>query len=1209
MTWVPLNVHSQYSILNSTASPQALAEKAKSLGLPALALTDQGNLYGAIDFYKACKSVGIQPIIGCQICIAPHSRFEKKGTVGNSCILLAKNKIGYRNLCHLSSKGFLEGFFYRPRIDQELLALHAEGLICILRETDQSEALWAQKVFGNDLYLELQRHAMSEEQMRSDRMDRESWLLQKAEAFVKEEQALNESLLSLSRECGIRLIASNAIHYLERDDWQAHEILLNIHSGEPCEIWTLDSFGNAKSRIPNPKREVLCSHELYFKSPAQMESLFSDLPEALQEPLRIAEQCHLELDFQEKHYPVFIPPHLIGKPYTAEERIQAAEQTLYDLCQKGMKQYTETRLAEVQKTLNCADPLAVVRERFEYEFHILSSKGMCDYFLIVADFINWAKDRGIPIGPGRGSAAGSIISYLLGITNIEPLRFHLFFERFLNPERISYPDIDVDICMERRQEVIDYVVHKYGKERVAQIITFGTMKAKMALRDVGRVLNVPLSKVNELAKLIPEDPTMSLEKALQSDAELKRRCTEDEETKRLFSMAKKCEGSIRNTSTHAAGLIISEYPIVDHIPVCTAKDSSMLVTQFAMKPVENVGMLKIDCLGLKTLTAIQKCVDAVQKNRGVQIDWNDLPLNDQNTFDLINQGRTVGIFQIETGGMQELAKQLKVECFEEIIAVTALFRPGPMDMIPSFINRKHGREVIELDHPQMKEILAETYGLMVYQEQVMQIASTLAGFSLGEGDVLRRAMGKKDREEMTRQRKQFLSGCEKKGIAHETAQTIFDKMEKFASYGFNKSHAAAYAMITYITAYLKANYPKEWMAALMTCDRADLSHVAKFIQEAHSMQISLLPPDINSAGLDFTASPEGIRFALSGIKGVGFGVVELILEEQQAQGPFSTLYDFVKRMGKKVGKKQIELLIEAGCFDYVGWSRDEMRTSLPAMVDEVQRTQQETASGMMSLFALIEDPASLFNQPPPVASPSSKQLLLQREKELLGFYLTGHPMESYRDALAELGCTPFSEFPNLPQGAFVCAAFLIESIQLKVSAKTQKKFAILVISDGLERYELPVWPELFEEKSPLLRETKPLYGILQIEQREGTVALQVRALEDLTILDAKKRDEFRSLFSRLSANRQASKKKEEKQPLLRLRIDTNRFRLSHVLALKQLFREHPGPSCIEIHYQANDRPLGLLKINPPWGIQLSPSFKEKMNHLSHSLPLHWEEIV
>jgi DNA polymerase III subunit alpha len=1234
MTWIPLTAHSQYSILDSTASVSQLAGAAAGYSIPALGLTDRGNLYGAVDFYKACKAAGVKPILGCELWMAPGSRFEKKKAVGVPngfpIVLLAKSTEGYRNLCKLSSAGFLEGFYYQPRIDKELLSKHTGGLICLsgplsgpigwklLQGAEDAllqEIEWYKGLFGEDFYLQIQRHPLSDELIRQDGVERESWLLQKMRGYAADEEKANRKLVELSEKLHIPLVATHDIHYIERSDWQAHEILLNIQSGEPCEIWERDSQGNPKNKILNPKREVALSHELYFKSQGAIHSLFADLPQAVAESWRIAEKCKCELDFKTKHYPVFIPPSLEGKSFSKEERLKAAENFLRELCLKGIEtRYTQETLDVVRIKVPGKDPKQVVLERFEYEFGILTSKGMCDYMLIVYDFISWAKDRGIPMGPGRGSAAGSIVSYLIGITDIEPLRFHLFFERFINPERISYPDIDVDICMDRRKCVIDYVVAKYGKEKVAQIITFGTMKAKMAIRDVGRVLNVPLSKVNEIAALVPEDPTMTLEKAFQIDPELTRLMETDEEARRVLEMAKKAEGSIRNTSTHAAGMIISAHPITDHIPICTAKDSEMAVTQYAMKPVESVGMLKIDFLGLKTLTSIQKCVDAIALSTGQRIDWANLRLDDQPTFDLLNQGKTLGIFQLESGGMQDLAKQLHIDTFEEIIAVGALYRPGPMDMIPSFINRKHGREPIEIDHPLMKEILSETYGVMVYQEQVMQIASALASYTLGEGDVLRRAMGKKDKEEMARQREKFLSGAKTRNIDSETASRIFDKIEKFASYGFNKSHAAAYAYLSYATAFFKANFPKEWMAALMTCDRDDLTKVAKFIGEARSMQIKVLPPDINQAESEFTAAEGGIRFAMSGIKGIGQAVVEHILDARKKGGPFQSLYEFIQRVDHtRVGKKQIELLCDAGCFDFTGWSRDALRISVEAMYEQASREQKEAALGVMNLFSLIEktDP---FANPPPVLQKSSPIQSLSREKELLGFYLTGHPMDNYRKLLTRLSCVPFQDLELLPDGAILRAAFIVESIAIKVSSKSQKKFAILHIGDGLERFELPIWPELFEEKASILKENQLLYAVLQIEKKEnGERQLSAKGLEDLTTLDEAKAQVLDDLYDRLKRSAKApepkwkKEKKEKKEASqeeikhLVLKLDAEIATHKGILALKDLFREYPGKSTVEVQFLSNDRRVGTVSIESEWGVTAQPALLEKLRKLSFVL--------
>jgi DNA polymerase III subunit alpha len=1207
MTWIPLNVHSQYSILDSTASVTALAERAKAYQIPALALTDQGNLYGAVDFYKACKGAGVKPILGCKIWMAPTSRFEKKRVYGMPngfpILLLAKNNVGYRNLCKLSSFGFLEGFYYQPRIDKELLAKHSDGLICltgpttgplgyqILHGTEEGlldEFRWYQELFGEDLYLEIQRYPLNLQAMQ------EGWLQQRA----RDLEAAQKKVESRLKQFGIPIVATSEIHYLDASDWQAHEILLNIQSGEPVVTWERDSMGNAKNRIPNPKRETASTHEYYFKSPDEMKRLFSDIPQAIDETLRIAEKCKCELDFKTKHYPVFIPPTFEGG-----DRAKVAIQYLYDLCTHGIEtRYTAKHLSEVQKKYPDKDPLQVVRERFEYEFNILTSKDMTDYMLIVSDFINWAKQRKIPMGPGRGSAAGSIIAYLTGITDIEPLRFHLFFERFINPERVSYPDIDVDICMNRRNEVIDYVIGKYGKDKVAQIITFGTMKAKMAIRDVGRVLNVPLSKVNSIAALVPEDPNMTLEKAFAIDPELKALMETDDEARQILEMAKKAEGSIRNTSTHAAGLIISESAITDHIPVCTAKDSEMVVTQYAMKPVESVGMLKIDFLGLKTLTSLQVCVDEIERNTGLKIDWSNLPLDDQKTFDLINQGKTLGVFQIETGGMADLARQLHIDFFEEIIAVVALFRPGPMDMIPSYISRKHGREAIEIDHPLMKNILAETYGVMVYQEQVMQIASALAGYSLGEGDVLRRAMGKKDKEEMAKQREKFIIGSSKNQIDAETSGRIFDKIEKFASYGFNKSHAAAYAYLSYATAYFKAHYPKEWMAALMTCDRDDTTKVAKLIGEARAIGIPVLPPDINEAGSQFTATRDGIRFAMSGIKGVGSNIVESIIDERK-NGKFQSLFDFIKRLEKaKVGRKQIELLIEAGCFDFTNWSRDAMLLSLPCMMDQASVVEKESSMGILNLFDQVQH----FDDPPHVAHPTPKAKLLQREKELLGFYLTGHPMDAFKQIMRQLSCTPLSDFEKLSDNTLVRAAFIIDAIQIKISTKSQKKFAILTISDGIEKFELPVWSEMFEEKLRVIKENQLLYAILLLERKESNIQLSCKYLEELSAVDETKMKGCDDLFDKLKMQSKEPKWKKEKEKATavekeetkhyHIKLDADQITHRTIMQLKNLFREHPGKSTIEIQFMSGQKKLGSLSIDSQWGVKSDPIFEEKLRN-------------
>ncbi|MFZ0565321.1 MAG: DNA polymerase III subunit alpha [Chlamydiales bacterium] len=1206
--WIPLHFHSQYSILDATCSVEAIAAKAKEYGIEAAALTDHGNLYGAIDFYKACRAQSIRPIIGCEVYVAPTSRFEKKKlgpniATAHHLVLLAKNEEGYHNLCRLSSLGYMEGFYYHPRIDKELLKQCAKGLVCLsaclssdvarsaLYESEEvfyDTIQWYQDLFQDDYYLELQRHDMSQEKV--DQLT-ETWLQQHYHEFIEKQKRVNQKLIAASEKLNIKLVATNDTHYIEPEDWQAHEIILNIQSGEPVELWEKDEYDNPTFRQPNPKRRVYASRELYFKSPGEMAELFHDIPEAISNTLEVADKCHLTLDFDTKHYPVYIPPSLREEQYTKEQREEATAGYLRRLCEEGIaRRYSSAQLTKVAEKYPEKDPMEVVRARLEHEIQIITSKGMLDYLLIVWDFINWAKKQGIPVGPARGSGAGSIILYLIEVTDIEPLGFHLFFERFINPERLSYPDIDVDICMARRGEVIDYTVNKYGKDNVAQIITFGTMKAKMTVKDVGRVLSVPLSKVNRIAKYIPEDLNMTLTKALAVDPDLHNMYLNDEDTKRIIDLGKRIEGSIRNTGIHAAGIIICGDPLTHHIPVCLPKDSMMAATQYSMKPVEAVGMLKIDLLGLKTLTSIQIAIDRIYENTGKKIDWVTLPHDDPAAFQLIQQGKTLGVFQMESGGMQELARQLQPDKFEEIIAIGALYRPGPMKMIPTFINRKHGREPIEYDHPWLEPILEETYGIMVYQEQVMQIAQKLANYSLGEGDVLRRAMGKKDMDQMIQEREKFRSGAIKNGISEEVATAIFDKMEKFAAYGFNKSHAAGYGYLTYVTAYFKANWPKEWMAALMTCDRDDVEKVAKFIRECQAMNIPILPPDVNEAGTEFVATDSGIRFAMTGIKGVGQGVVDAILAERKARGPFTSFYDFFERIDlKRVGKKTIECLVEAGCFDGTGWPRDALLLSVEEMYETASKDQKEAASGVLTLFSLIgETSEKRFEKPPEVKKATPKIEILKREKELLGFFLTGHPMESFRSILDRLFCRPLNEVDSLEHNEVIRAAFIVETVQVKIAQRSQKKFAILRISDGLQSYELSVWSELYEKKNDLLKEYQLLYAVIQVDKREEKLRLTCRWLDDLTKVDDALIEACDHAYDRAKIQIQNSVQVKQKpltpsKPLI-IKIDANQLRLSHILKIKNLFKVNRGSAPIHITFFADGKQLGTIHIDERRGV-------------------------
>lgn len=1218
--WVSLTNHSGYSVLSSTATIEDLVQFAVQEKMHALALTDTCNLFGAIDFYKECKKKGIKPLIGMEVMIASTSRFDKKRgpeVFATPCYFIVKNHQGYQNLCALSSAGYIEGFYYTPRIDKELIQKHHEGLICIigsyssyladlaLKEDDTlfyQELDWFKSLFKEDLYLQVERHRMDSRDLVSLGFDKEQWLLQLHNEMSDKQESLICKYKEVQKKTGVRIVATNNVQFMQKKDYKAQEILMNIQSAETIEILERDASGVVRRRYPNPKRRVLPSAEYYFKTPEQMQTLFSDLPDAIQATCDLAKSVELSIDFDTRYYPVFIPKELEGTEYTDAERAKAAELYLANLCQKGVQnRYTPEKLAEVQKVYPGQDPMKVVNERLNYELSIITSKGMCDYLLIVYDFIHWAKNQGIPMGPGRGSGAGSIILYLTGITDIEPLRFHLFFERFINPERLSYPDIDVDICMDRRQEVIDYTIQKYGKDRVAQIITFGTMKAKMAVKDVGRVLSVALSKVNLIAKLIPDDLQITLKKALELEPQLRELCENDPEVGKILEMAQALEGSIRNTGIHAAGMIISAKPLVEAIPVCIAKDSDMLVTQYAMKPVEAVGMLKIDFLGLKTLTSIQKACDSVRAIHNVHIDWVNLPLNDKATFDLLNQGKTSGIFQLESQGMQDLARQLHIDKFEEIIAVGALYRPGPMEMIPSFIQRKHGKEAIEFDHPEMANILQETYGIMVYQEQVMQIASKLAGYSLGEGDVLRRAMGKKDAQEMARQRDKFRAGALKNAIPEAQSMGIFDKVEKFASYGFNKSHAAAYGFLSYVTAYLKANYPGHWMAALMTCDMADISKVAKHSAECKTMGISVLSPSINESEQYFTPTSEGIRFALGGIKGIGEGVVQTIIETRRAEGKFKNLADFVQKIDvKKIGKKTIETLIEAGCFDQFSTSRRALLGQTGDLFDASVRVQKEKTKGYISFFNDEEEKvAAVEEQDPPLER-------LFKERELLGFYLTGHPLQLYQEMISKIDACTVDHLLHVEQSDVFIVPFVVEDMEFRLSQKTQKKFAVLKASDQTATMELLAWSDLIDSKGHLLKENALLIALVDVEKKLNEQRVMLKELfpfegsDPLEILQLK--DKYRSsqkMFLQKRAQQESRgstmKTKDEKlEPTLKIALKEALMGHQAVISLKKIFNSHPGKSPIQIEIGPS-----ILRIDASLGVRISSELLQILENLNY----------
>ncbi|MDP2044291.1 MAG: DNA polymerase III subunit alpha, partial [Candidatus Omnitrophota bacterium] len=898
--FIHLHLHTQYSLLDGACRIPEILSIAKSFKMDSLAITDHGNMFGAIDFYLEAQKAGIKPIIGCEVYVAPQSRLNKSGggieDSSYHLILLARDEDGYHNLMKLVSIGYLEGFYYRPRIDKEVLEQHAKGLIglsaCLKGEIS---VLLAQKRFND---------ALKVADTYQNILGKGNFYLEIQSNSIPEQKIVNEGMLKASKELNIPLVATNDVHYPTRDKAAAHEALLCIQT---------------QTTLDDPKRMRFASDEFYFRSPEEMKELFRDCPRALENTLEIAQRCNLELDFSQMHLPKYFPPENKNR-----------EEFLLELCEKGMGDKEFKHNPEIQK-------------RLDHELKIIKDMGFISYFLIVWDFIHYAKSQGIPVGPGRGSAAGSLVSFLLGITNLDPLKYGLLFERFLNPERMGLPDIDIDFCYERRGEVIDYVTKKYGQENVAQIITFGTMQARAVIRDVGRVMAIAYADVDRIAKMIPAELDMTLKKALESEAELNNLYKNDPEITKLINIALSLEGLNRHASIHAAGVVIADKPLDNYTPIFKTGDDQ-ITTGYSMRILEKIGLLKVDFLGLRTLTVINETLKLIKKTRGIDIDIEKLSLDDSCTYKLLASSHTIGIFQVESSGMRDLLKKLIPERFEDLIALLALYRPGPIGsgMLDDFMKRKHGSVGIKYEHPKLEPILKETYGIIVYQEQIMQIASNLAGFSLAQADILRKAMGKKIPEVMENQRKNFLNGCIKNGIRESTASKIFDLIEYFSGYGFNKSHSTAYALISYRTAYLKANYPVEFMTALLTSERDNTDKIVEYVNEAERMGLIVKPPDINESDTLFKVVDEKtIRFGLLAIKNVGKGAAESIVAARE-KGKYETLEDLCHRVDLRLAnRKVLESLIKCGAMDYFGASRARMFASLDMTLEGAQRAQKE----------------------------------------------------------------------------------------------------------------------------------------------------------------------------------------------------------------------------------------------------------------------------
>jgi DNA polymerase-3 subunit alpha len=1010
--FVHLHNHSEYSLLDGACRVKDLIGQVANLGMPAVAITDHGVLYGVIDFYREAKKRGIKPIIGCEVYVAPRSRLDKEARIDDKIfhlVLLAKDKEGYNNLLQLVSRAFLEGFYYKPRVDMELLEKYNKGLIalsgCIAGEIPQlilagktteaeKKASYYNEIFGfGNFYLELQDHGLAEEKQ------------------------VCSALCRISDATGIPVVASNDVHYVHQKDAAAHDVLLCIQTGTVVN-------NEERMRFPNSS--------FYMKSEEEMKAIFAYRQDAIDNTIIIAEKCNVDFNFGEFHLPYFNLP----EGYSAETFLQ---EMVYE-----------------KFPLKYPNPNADIIQRLEYELKTINSMGFAAYFLIVQDLVNWAKENRVAVGPGRGSAAGSLVSYVLGITSIDPIEYDLLFERFLNPERVSMPDIDIDFCFEKREKVINYIIEKYGADRVAQIITFGTMAARAAIRDVGRVLDIPYSEVDKVARMIPSELGVTIERAMEMSQDLIQAYQSDYTVRRIIDMAKALEGMPRHASIHAAGVVIGKEELSSLLPLQKTTDGHV-VTQFTKETVEDIGLLKMDILGLRTLTVIDRAVEIIEKTRGINIDINNIPLNDPQVFKLLSQGDTVGVFQLESDGLRRILREIVPSRFEDLIAIIALYRPGPLGsgMVEDFINCKHGQQKIEYIHPMLEDILKETYGVILYQEQVMRIASDLGNFTMGEADILRRAMGKKRPEELASLKDKFIAGANKNKVSEDIAKRLFDLMESFAGYGFNKSHSAAYAMISYQTAYLKTYFTVEYMCAFLSSVIDNQDRIVFYLKECQRLGIPILPPDINESFENFTVTRNSIRFGLEAIRNVGLTAVKNIVKIRK-ENRFSSLFDFCRRIDlAQVNKRMLENLISAGCFDSLNISRKQALSIIAECIDLSIKIKHSKSSNQISLFGDIE---SMIEEPVPKVNGEFPKLeLLKREKEVLGFYVSANPLDEYRQLLPFIITHQISELNSTDDESYVRVAGILESLQRKVSRKGDS-YARFHLEDFSGRIEVIAFP-------------------------------------------------------------------------------------------------------------------------------------------------------